>query len=704
MSQAATIVARIAGAERALAFARAETLARTLGGRAHPWWDEPRACVAMLVRHGDPAILSVLDDTPATYWSTAVPDLQGLPAEVLRSLLAAWWSELPRALAGEVFLPTPPPTPPPRMIEAPAPQGNLPTPPPPPVERSLSPEDAAKRLERLHRRWFAPSTERADEAPDDDTGSQEPPRAWWEVAPDAEDRDALWLVVPPVGVADEGPRALRWEGAAPPFAIRRENLARLGARTLASPTVEVVWRSADAIPDTLREALTPAALAQDVPTLFRRDIDGPSQRAVSLRVARGARYAVLLPPSLAPKIPSARALDGGWALWSLQVPDDPAEALLTTLSSLGITVGEAITELTFALVPPTRWSHHGRGVAHPVFADDPVVRVRASPARSDLTLFLHGPDGTHAHPLASVSAVELSLDGLRDGAYILELTARDFTVTPTRVAFAIDRAAVGVWPRTRPSVRLDGETVTDATTTDLTALGPRLEVTATPAARVRLRWEGFSRWECALHADADGRVPLDTFDARSAPLRAYGAEGRLTVDFGEDGVVTLGHQRTLAGVFVETREALTALSQDAVMLTLGDVVVLRDWAERAAQALGYAPKSVSVSPVLAAGGWLAMRLDDLRWIDGRRTVSAAWVLAVTPPHANPGSPESAPRRAALDALAKEVGASGIILTDGARWWCVLPGRPRLPRLERLDDALGDDDALEAFLSRYSAWR
>lgn len=704
MSQAATIVARIAGAERALAFARAETLARTLGGRAHPWWDDPRACVAMLVRHGDSAIVTVLDDTPATYWSAAVPDLQGHPAEVLRSLLTAWWAELPRALAGEVFAPTPPPTPPPRTIETPAPQGNLSTAPPPPVERRLSPEDAAKRLERLHRRWFDPSTERGGEAPNEDTEATESVRAWWEVGPDADDRDALWLVVPPVGVVDEGPRALRLEGAAPPFAIRRENLARLGARTLASPACAVVWRSTDAIPDTLREALTPAALAQDLPTLFRRDIDGPSQRAVSLRVARDARYAVLLPPPLAPKVPSARALDGGWALWSLQVPDDPAEALLTTLASLGITVGEAITELAFALVPPARWSHHGRGVAHPVFAHDPVVRVRASPARSDLTLFLHGPDGTHPHPLASVSAVELSLDGLRDGAYILELTARDFTVTPTRVVFAIDRAATGAWPRTLPSVRLDGETVTDAITTDLTALGPRLEVTAPPAARVRLRWEGFSRLECVLHADADGRVPLDTFDARSAPLRADGAEGRLTVDFGEDGAVTLGHQRTLARVLVETREALMALSQDAAMLTLGDVVVLRDWAERAARALGYAPQSVPVPPLLAAAGWLPLRLDDLRWIDGRRTVSAAWVLAVTPPHANPGSPESAPRRAALDALAQAMGASGILLTDGARWWSVAPGRPRLPPVDRLDDALSDDEALEAFLSRYSAWR
>lgn len=704
MSAAATIVARIAGAERALACARAETLARTLGGAAQPWWDDPRACVAMLVRHGDPAVSAALDDTPAAYWRTAVPELNGHPVDRLRALLRAWWSELHRAVAGEVFTPTeaPPPIAAP-AVEPAVPQGDAPTP-SPTRERRLSRDEAAKRLGRLSARWFDPRPRAPDDSPDDAPGDSPLPAAWWEVAPDAAGQDSLWLVCSPRPGLDDGPRVLRLEGALRPCAIRRENLAALGVRVEASPARELHWSSIDPIPDTLRASLRPQPLAAETPTLFRTDIDGPSQRGASLRVAREARYAVLLPPVHRAKVPEARALDGGWALWSVDVPADPDAALAETLAALGITLGDALTDLGFVLVPPVRWSSRVGDIPYPVFSADPVVCVRTTPARSDLALFLHGPRGTDHHPLASIARAELVLAGLADGAYILELTARDPAVAPARLAFAIARDARGSWPRTAPAVSLDTIPIADNAAADLTDLAGRLAITAPPASRVRVRWEGFESWETTLCADADGVVPAELLAARTAPLRGASAEARLTLDFGDDGVVTLGHARTLDAALPSAREALAALVDDAGLLALGDAFLARPWAERAARALGFAPRTVPSSESDPVVAWTHLRLDDVRFVDGGRTVVPAWVLAVVPPDANLASPESAARRSALDALARRVGARGVVLTDGDRWWCVAELRSRLPRVDRISDALSDDDELAAFLSRYSAWR
>jgi hypothetical protein len=707
------LLAALASAERELARRRAAA-ATGHGLHGRPWWDTPRACVAMLARHEGASTLvsDALARTPIARWDALLPALDGHTTDGLRALRTQWAQELAAVARGERIAPTavPPSAPP-----APRPLASA-TPPPPPaatppgrtdpvVRRDTSSAANAARLARWLDGVFGErveATEGTDEA--------EPTRevnAWYEVAPRGDGRLALWLVCAPTAgfapfVKVLTARCGQWERS-----VRRENLATLGARFEVAPTADApTWTTGDAEDDdsftAVLASLAPEGLPADRVTVFRLDLDGRAQRLSGTTVSRGARYAVLLPPAVA-DVRDATSLEGAWRLWAVEVPALVPDGLATELQAAGLSVGALALAAGWAVVPPARWELTDGGERVPVFDRSPVARLTAGVPRSDLTVLLHGGGATAERPLAHTDGALLALSDLAPGRYALEFTCCDRTITAAKLAFVIASPPLrGHWPSMSPSVHLGDQIIASdmSLTADLAdGRDGVLRITAPPAMAARIRWWAAVPWDSgALAADAHGLVPLDTFEAQTQALREEAPEGVLEVDFGEWGRHTIHHRRTIAGALPALRASLRrAVAGGDGLLATRDASLATLWLRGVAAALGYVARSLAVP-------FGALALDDVVVEGARvRTVPSALLVGIAPGADLRDRAEGA-ARPLIDALCAEASLPRALATDGVRWWELDPRRSVTPRPSRLDEVLDDDEALAEFLLRCSAWR
>lgn len=704
-----TLLARLAAAERALARRRVDA-ARAQGLDARSWCGSDRAYVATLARHEELAaiVTEAFSVTPVSAWSARMSPLDGCSPAAVRAVRAAWRAELVAYARGEDV----------RVTEVPSDEFEIadepvvkpvatddpnveveapPAPPPKPV-RPIDPERVKKRLGQLIERFFQSSptdVEPVDEEPD----APPPPTvrtAWYEVAPRGDGAMALWMVCSPCGVFPAFAKVLRATQGAWRASIRRENLATQGARfEVPLSSDAITWSTGDDESDSdlasELAALAPTPLASDRVTVFRLDVEGPTQRLEGSTLSRGARYAVAVPPR-----------DGrGWTLDVLDVPALPSEELIARSNSLGLAIGALSLDASWVLVPPARWERSERGARYPVFesARAPVIRLRAGVSRRDLVVFLHGEHAQHSYALATTDGIDLSLDDLAPGRYVLEFTATDREVQPARCVFVVEAQARARVPVSTPTVTLDGEALSPGAVSvaDLSSVAPSrgFEVRGPPALSFSLRWSAHSTWDSGLCSlDERGRASLDDLMARCEPLRAV-PEARLTVDFGEWGLVTVHHRRRIDDVLSAAREAFRTVSERRALLGAGVTDLAQAWLRGAAEALGFSARVIA-SPIPVAA------LDDLEFDPaGVRVVTRATLVAV--PAGARLRHRDEPLRAAIDAACLAV-APRAIVTDGERWWDLDLRKSTAPMPDALGAALDDDESLAGFLARYSAWR
>lgn len=729
-----TLVASLAAAERELAQRRARALAAATGREVRLLWHEPRESVAMLARHGEAyaaVVAGALADVAGDAWRARMPRLEGATDEALRALRSAWLGELAAFARGDVVRVTAPPGATP-SDGAPAASGASapslrPSPEPPPVAapgaqpgRSLTTDAVEKSLARHARRvWESTAEAAAEDEPE--AAAESPPRAWYEVAARHDGALGVFLVVAPVEGFASFVRSLTVAGTSWRHSLRRDNLERLGARIEVPPArSSVAWTTGDAEDDVpyagLLASMTPAALSTERPTVFRTDIAGASQRVTGATLAVGARYVVLMPPGPAePTRGEVTTLDGGWHLWSVDVPVVADEALAATLDTLGLSVGAAALDATWVLTPPRRWELTARGDRVPVFApeDAAVVQVSSAVPRGAMVAFLWGGGTLERLSLATTERVEITLEALPQGRYVFEVTAEDPAVTPARLAFAVDEGARGRWPVDAPTLRIGERIVrpSDAAELDLSALGDTLpwSITAPPTMPLRVRWEAHSVWDSGwLSADLDGTVDLREVVVRTRTIREFAALGALRVDLGEWGVVSVGHARTASFALPKAREGLRATVEAAALLHAQAIadpqLATALWARPVAAALGYQPRDLPADARHVCAGMLVLALDAVEPGEGGLRTRPVSLLALVRPALSLRAREPEAPRATLDAIGRTLGLTRAIVSDGRRWWALDLARTAPPMPDHLDAVLDDDEGLEGFLVRYGAWR
>lgn len=721
----ALVLARLAAAERALAARSAEAALARGVRRATPWWEAPRECVAMLSRHAGVAevVTAALGGTSSAEWAARLPDLTGCATTTLRDARAAWLDAL-RALArGETVtvppIPSPDRAPPDPVLPAAAPaEPPEALPPvtasgaPPRAPRDLRPERSAARLSAYLRRIADPAP--TAEPDPDDTPEAPASRVWWEVSARGDGALGLHLVAAPTDGFAPFVKSLTLSGAGWRQGIRRDNLARLGARIEVPPgAAPLVWTTGDPDDDAayaaLLASLTPPALPTERATVFRCEVSGATQRLEGAVLSPGRNYAVVLPPSLSPgPAEGLRALDGGWSLWTVALPAVPTEAQLAQLAAVGLGLGAVGLDAAWVLTPPRRWDITPRGERVAVFDpnDTPVVQVSSPVPRHDLVLQVWGDGALTTRRLATTDRVEVCLPPGSPGRYVLEVTADDPAVAPVRLVWDVEPGAKGRWRVEAPTVRL-GDTVLAPDTAcvyDLSMLGEALPwtITAPPAMSLRVQWQGATTWDSGwLAADEDGSVALEGAIAATGPHRHAAPLGALSIDLGEWGVVRVVHVRTAVAAVTSARSALRRAMEGAAVLhaqtALDPELARMLWAQPVAEALGYTCRS------LHAGGLPAAALETVAH-EGAWRVTTKAVLALVRPGVSLRERDADDARTTLNALGHAAGVTRALVSDGRRWWDLDLTRSAAPLPDALDAVLDDDDGLEGFLARYGAWR
>ncbi|MFO0608852.1 MAG: hypothetical protein U0324_37140 [Polyangiales bacterium] len=733
---AVALAASLAAAERELARRRARALASATGREVSLQWHEPRESVAMLARHGDAAATAVtaaLARVEPGAWRARFPALDGVADEALRAVWRRWRKELDAMGRGEAVAMTSAPA----ATEEPAPEVMVPprgeAPPSPDVgdepqdvgrartRRTLSPDAVAVALARHAERVWAESPRTTTRTAGGDEPAVTDARSWFEVAPRGDGALAVYLVVEPVEGFASFVKVLTATSSAWRQGLRRENLARLGARLEVPPACSrLAWTTGDPDDDgpyaPLLASMAPAPFADDAPTVFRTDVTGRTQRIVGTSLAAGARYAVLLPPQLlAPTDATMHALGEGWRLWVLDVPAVPDDALAAALAALGLSLGSAALDATWVVTPPRRWEVTPRGDRLPVFAvgDHPFVRVTSGVVRGDMVAFLWGPGGLERLPLATTERTDVALDALAAGRYVVEVTCADRSVAPARLAFVVDDDARGAWPTATPAVTLGAQTLApgEGCEADLSSLGEGQpwSVTAPPAMPVRVRWTSHTAWDSGwCSADADGAVDLTAATLRTRTLRESAVLGALSVDFGEWGEVRIAHARTAALAVASARRGLRDAMDAAVALLgagLADPSLAASlWGRPVAAALGYHARELPDGARRACAGLSVLLVEGIEPLERAFRTRPAALLALLHPSLGLRAREPGTPRATLDAIGAAVGLTRALVSDGRRWWALDLTRSAPPPPDALDAVIDDDEAFEGFLVRYGAWR
>ncbi len=728
---ARTLVTRLASVERELARRRALALHHASGRPARLMWHGAGECVALLARHGE-LTASVVAEVMQQGGAFVLPRLDGCDEAALRATRGQWMRELAALARGEAVTVSALPT---------ADAGEV-----GPVEagqsasvergddevealreptrlRALDEVRVARRLELLITRAFDERT-MSLEPPVDGEGEETPGaevRGWYEVATRDDGGLALWLCCAPCDGFAPFVKTLAVKGLGADRAVRRENLARVGARlAVGTPGAVVTWSTGDVDDDAtyaaLLSSMTPEGLVSERPTIFRGDVEGPTQRLAGATLSPGRRYAVLVPPSLTLALDrGVTTLDEGWRLWSVEIPAAPDATLVALLATVGLPVAAQVLCAQWVLTPPARWDTTPRGQRFPVFTTEapPVVRVSASKPRNDLVVFLHGNGHLERLELATTTRAELALEGLAAGRYLLEVTAADLALSPERLVFVIEDAARGRWPTEMPAVLLGGRTLRggDVIEENLAALGGMLawSIHAPPAATVRVRWDGALRWDSgALCADESGEVPTAVVIARTRSLREAAPVGAMTINLGESGTVVLRHVQRIDHALATARDGLRrSLDAAALLAAQGSFdasLALAMWAYPAGAALGYGVRELPMAARRVAPELCAAIMEDVLEEGGAYRVQASALLVLVRSDASLRGREEGSVRLALEALCGALGLTRAIVSDGRRWWSLDVRRSAAPLADSLEGIIHEDEGLEGFLVRYGAWR
>lgn len=583
-------------------------------------------------------------------------------------------------------------------------------------------ERIERRLVRSLARFFGTPGELQDETP---------PEAEAEAADgdpacvlELQEADAeLRVQVGPLAWLPPSVRRLTFRGPRGPVVALASNLRsrRWAVRLpLSSGRYEV---SADG-PVSPEHATRLAALAFDGPsqnavTAFELAADGVATRVDGAALAPGCSCLLLIPPShalLPAPLGERRALPGGWGLARVEIPSAPTPSLADALTSLGFSLAAPRAFVRWAVLPPYAYRQNARGEDYPCFLADDVPRVRVTPPAGyeagAVWLALHGPGGTQVRVLSEGHPQFVAFDSLAPGRYMAELAAAAPGAEALRLPFEV-LAAAAPRDRGRVVVTIGGDPRQAPATLPPRDLGAvdvaEVSLHGPPLWPAEISWSGLSGGiRLATEFDGEGRLDATSIWDATREARAHDPVGRLRIDCGDLGRVTLPHRREMSGARLYAQLSETALARrevcDAALATRDAAMLAEHWFDPILRVLSYRLGPALRAEADPASGVAFWNVLGVGGDEARPRAVRVGLLALALGGAALSASSADPRRALARARCEREGLSFVVLSDGWCWTRLAPHRDMRGRaydLRGFADPTRADDA-EDFLERFVA--